>query len=80
MQQGQFGKRRQVQALVFTKANAGQGGEVFAMQKQHGALAQALIFVGIQAVENRQLGAHRRPDAIGERMASQPAPLAPSLE
>ena len=50
------------------------------MQKQHGALAQALIFVGIQAVENRQLGAHRRPDAIGERMASQPAPLAPSLE
>ena len=80
MQQGQFGKCCEVQAVMLTQADAGQGSEVLGMQKQHGALAQALIFVGIQAVEYRQAGAYRRPGAIGDGMASQPAPLAPSLE
>ena len=44
------------------------------------ALAQALVFDGIEAVEDRQLRVYRCPSAIGNRVASQQAALAPGLE
>jgi len=34
---------------------AGQGAEVFVMEKQHSTFAQALLFGVIQAIEDRQV-------------------------
>ena len=71
---------KHAQAVVIAEADAGQGAEVLGVQKQHGALAQALVFDGIQAVEDRQLRMDCSPGAIGNRVASQQAALAPGLE
>ena len=50
------------------------------MQEQHGALAQLLLFVLVEAIENRQASAYFGPVGRIDRVVFEGATTAPGLE
>ncbi|MNG12262.1 hypothetical protein D3C84_958610 [compost metagenome] len=80
MQQRQLGLGGEKQPLLAVQLNAGQGAQVFVMQKQYAGFAQPVVFVGTQAVEHRQALANPLPALRVDGVTGQGAATAPGAQ